>query len=235
MKKQIVAAVLGAVWLFSVKPISGFAEEGIQNSTTTVVAVENPAVSSSTDTPATPVTVGNEAVRQPAVQPTEVKVATSTEETSQAVPLRTYLVLETENFQKAREERRAAWEKALKAEVDALETMVRNMASDGEVTSPELTRLEKALESYGWARKDANKELALYAIRIAEDERAAVYQELADIYSHNFMGDNKKETIRKFFVNSTGRNVVVKSDKIGRGYISVWTAIFVPLMLLALL
>lgn len=232
MKRQIVVAVLCAAWLSSVKPIIGFAEEGIRDSTAAIIAVENPAVQKSTD--AFVAAADSQTVQQPAVQPAEVKITVSPEEAGPAVPFRTYLASETENFRKVGEERKAAWEKALKAEVGSLETMVRNMASDDEVTSSELTKLDKALKEYGWARKDANKELALYAIRITEDERAGVYQELADIYNHNFMGDNKKETIKKFFVNLTGKNVIVKSDKIGRGYITGWGIAFTILLIAAL-
>ncbi|OGY63440.1 MAG: hypothetical protein A3I89_04465 [Candidatus Harrisonbacteria bacterium RIFCSPLOWO2_02_FULL_41_11] len=191
-RKTAVLALLAAVW-FSFATISS-AEEMEQGSSTEAVTAG----------------VSTEVIN--AVVAAEKKPG----------ELKSYFALETENFQKAKEEAKFGWEAYLKGGMDDLEKVVVEMASDGEITHWEITRLKKELEKYGWARSRANKELAIYGVWLSADDRAEAYGQIPKIYDNNLLGDNKKEIIRKFFVNLTGKDIEVKSDKVARGFAGGW-------------
>ncbi len=135
------------------------------------------------------------------------------------VPLRDYFTGETQEIQIAGRDKLANWQDELYDCVQELGSMVRKMADDGVVASGEFFDLEQALRHYGDLRSYANQELAFYRLSIPKDEHVEAYWKLLLIEENYFSGDDRKESVRRFFFNLTGKDVRVKveaMDKLGK-------------------
>lgn len=140
------------------------------------------------------------------------------EVSSEIKQLSDYFIAETPAFKKAGQTKLSAWQFKLQYRINKLEEMINIMADDQVVTSGELFDLKDAIDSYDRLRSSANKELAFYYLNIPEDELVETYWKLAIIPDGQFSADDKKESVKRFFVNLTGKDVKVKmgmSDKLG--------------------
>ncbi len=157
------------------------------------------------------------------------------EVSSETGKLSDYFTVETPALQNAGQTKLAGLQFQLQYRVNRLEEMVNRMADDQVVTSDELSGLKDALKfEYDYSWSFANKELAFYGLNIPEDERVATYWKLALIPDGQFSADDKKESIKRFFVNLTGKDVKVKMgivDKLGLTFMgSVVAAILIILL-----
>lgn len=153
---------------------------------------------------------------------------------SETEKLADYFTVETSTLQEVGQTKLAEWQQKLQGHINELNKRVRGMAEDGVVTSGELADLKEALKSYGGLRYSANQKLAFYRLSIPEDELVKVYWKLALIQDGQFSVDDKKESIKRFFVNLTGQDVRVKMgvmDKLGLTFIGS-IAILIPILAL---
>lgn len=135
---------------------------------------------------------------------------TAVSSVSKAAPLQDYFTIETSALQEAGQAKLAQWQDELYDRVQELGSMVRKMADDGVVASDEFFDLEKPLKSYGNLLSYANKELAFYRLSIPEDGQVNAYWRLHNIHARHILGDDRRESVRRFFFNLTGKDVRVK-------------------------
>ena len=145
------------------------------------------------------------------------------------------LTTTTANIQKVGQVRLVEWKEELNAHVVTIDTILGVMALDGVVTSSEFCGLEKGLRKYNNTLSAANKDLKFYGLSIPKNKEVEVAWRVFEIHQRNLSGDNRKESVRRFFFNLTGKDVFVKvniSDKIGRVFVS---AMLPPIILLDIL
>lgn len=135
--------------------------------------------------------------------------------------LSSYFTAETPVLQSAGIAKLTAWNLKNQEEADKIHAMVRAMADDGVVTSDEFYKLKDALKLYDDLVSHANEDLAIYRMKILQDERVEAYYMLFSFQQDYVSFNAQKQNIRRFFLNLTGKDVRIKlgtSDKLGRAF-----------------
>ena len=127
---------------------------------------------------------------------------------------------EEENFQKAGQELLATKQANLEATLSRARDAIEGAVSNGKVTSKEMYTLRHIAKTFNLA--EANKKLSLYGLKLVPNEEYSKLVFVIETYIKND-GDDKEDSVRKFFAKQTGKDVEVKKSLQG----------LLPLILLA--
>lgn len=105
-----------------------------------------------------------------------------------------------------------------------IENYLHEIAHDGKVTPYEMVKLIFKVNKFEREKEKIEKGLKIFNVKLQTgiDE----VKRIVEVYKQQWYQDDEKETIRKFFITKSGRNV-----EIGSGYYIAW--IVTALLLIA--
>ena len=145
-----------------------------------------------------------------------------------------------ENFQKAGQTELAKREAVLLQKKMEIEKFFNGMANDGVISGKEMKNLKKLVGKFDKMKKQYNKELEFYNLKIAvqipriiRKHLGIYFNERVNKKSLNF-GDNPSQDIRYYFTQKTGRDIVVKKSKnyATRIHIGILIGLIIALLIL---
>ena len=154
------------------------------------------------------------------VDSTTAKILGVTEQTPVSVHISTEadnlssLIIEDDRseetqFQKVGKSEMIKWKEKLQVCADKLDLQVIKFADKGAVTTYGVQNIVDDYKKYKELKSGANERLSFFGLNIAENQWEAEYEkfEAVPLYLN---ADDKNQNIRRFFINKTGKDIVVK-------------------------